>query len=96
MEVASTEQRASRPFDGGRKVKWQRVLFLVLGLAGLLASLVLERHSIQRLDGGKAVRLDGVGFVAGAAVDNYLLRDGALYAVNSLSPNASSAKDCKT
>ena len=77
-------------------MKWLRLLFLALGLAALLAGLFLERHAIQRLDGGEAATLSGAGFVAGAAVDNYLLKDGALYAANSLSPNAASSKDCKT
>ena len=77
-------------------MKWLRLLFLAIGLAGLLAGLFYERHEVQRLDGGEAATLDGATFVAGTAGDNYMLKDGALYAVNSLSPNAASAKDCKT
>jgi len=77
-------------------MKWLRVSILAIGLAGLLAGLFLERHEIQRLDGGEAATLGGASFVAGAAVDDFMLKDGALYAVKSLSPNAASAKDCKT
>ncbi|MGD0094063.1 MAG: hypothetical protein ABSE73_29490 [Planctomycetota bacterium] len=77
-------------------MKWLRLLFLAIGLAALLAGLFCERHEIQRLDGGAAATLGGATFVAGTAVDDFMLKDGALYKVNSLSPNAASAKDCKT
>jgi hypothetical protein len=77
-------------------MKWLRLLFLALALAGLLAGLFLERHPVRRLDGAAPAKLDGPGFVAGVAVDGLMLKDGALYDVNSLSPDAASAKDCKT
>jgi hypothetical protein len=77
-------------------MKRLRLLFLAIGLAGLLSGLFLERHAIFRLDGAEPAKVGGAGFVAGAAVDDFMLKDDALYAVNSLSPNAASAKDCKT
>ncbi|HEY3323832.1 MAG TPA: hypothetical protein VGP72_25495 [Planctomycetota bacterium] len=77
-------------------MKHLRALFLALAAGWMVYSLVGERHLVERLDGGEATAVSGPQFAAGAAVDDYLLKDGALYGTSSLSPEAASIKDCKT
>jgi hypothetical protein len=74
----------------------RRVLFLAIPVLGLCHGLLWETHTVKRLDAGEAAVIKGPDFVAGAAVDDYLLKDGDLYGVASLSSEAASAKDCKT
>ena len=77
-------------------MKRLRILVLVVGAAGLLFGALWERHTVRRLDDGAPATVNGPAFVAGAAVDDYLLKDGDLFAVNSLAPQGATAKDCKT
>jgi len=77
-------------------MKRLRALFLSVCVAWLLLGLLWERHTINRLDGGEVTNVGGPGYVAGAAVDSFMLKDNELYSVSSLGPQGAGAKDCKT
>ena len=77
-------------------MKWLRVLFLVVCASGLLLGLYWERHTIHRLDNAEPTVSDGPAFVLGATIDKFMLKDGMLFAVDSLGSESAQAKDCKT
>jgi hypothetical protein len=78
-------------------MKWLlRGLLLTVCLLWLLFGLVGERHEVHRLDTGEAAEVSGPQFVKDITTDSYLLKDGKLFAVNSLLPQGAGAKDCKT
>jgi hypothetical protein len=72
--------------------RW-RILFLAIGVLGLLLGLFWEEHIIRPLGSGAATAVGGTDFVAGAAVDSFMLKNDALYFV---APEAASTRDCKT
>ena len=76
-------------------MKLRRLMFAVLALAGILVGLSGERHTVRHLTREESVTLNGPAFVAGAAVDSFMRKDGALYAV-SQGPLGETGKDCKT
>jgi hypothetical protein len=77
-------------------MKWQRAAFLIFCGCLLLLGLYSEHHTINRLDRAAPGDFNGLSFIQGATVDKFLLKDGLLFAVDSLSPEGNQAKDCKT
>lgn len=78
-------------------MKWfLRGLLLTIVLLWLLFGLVGEKHEVHRFDTKEAASVGGPKFVEEITGDGYLLKDGKLFATNSLLPQGAGAKDCKT
>ncbi len=73
-----------------------RAVFLGVSVLLLAVSAVREKHEIHPLTSGPSTTHSGAQFIAGATVDTYMLRDGQLVDVFSLSDNVLGLKDCKT
>lgn len=73
-----------------------RLIFLLTCLALVGYGVRYERHAVQRFGEDEAAPLSGPGFVSGATVDSYLLRDSQLFDVYSLSKATAGIKDCAT
>jgi hypothetical protein len=72
-------------------------LVLLLAALGLLAwGLAVESHRVLALDGASERRVTGRDFTEGTTYDAFLRKDGRLYEVRSLQPEAAQSKDCKT
>ena len=73
-----------------------RLTFLIICMLLLGDGLLFERHQVKALDSDQAKRVGGPSFVQGATVDSYMLLDGQVFDVYSLSKATANVKDCKT
>jgi hypothetical protein len=77
-------------------MKAVRILLVLAALALLAWGLLWESHQVRSLDGSAERAVSGPGFTEGATYDAFVRRDGRLYDVLSLQPEAAQSKDCKT
>ncbi|MCY2952177.1 MAG: hypothetical protein NTU53_09400 [Planctomycetota bacterium] len=73
-----------------------RVIFLVICILLLGYGLAFERHRVRALDTDQTQTLSGPVFIQGATVDSFMLKDGQVFDVYSLSKTMANEKDCKT
>ncbi len=73
-----------------------RLTFLVICLALLAYGIFIERHPVRSLDSDHTQNLKGPEFVQAATVDSFLLKDGQVFDIYSLSKSTANEKDCKT
>lgn len=73
-----------------------RLTFLLICLALLAYAIFVERHPVRSLDSDHTQYLKGPEFVQGATVDSYMLKDGQIFDIYSLSKSTANEKDCKT
>lgn len=74
-----------------------RIAFLLACGALLGFGLLKEKHIVQPLTTqGSASLRSGLDFIADTTIDRYMLRDGQLVDIYSLSGNVLGLKDCKT
>lgn len=77
-------------------VRYWRLVAVAAALGLLAYGLMGERHQVESLTGGAASTVTGGGFIDAATWEGFMRRDGRIFAVGSLAPDAVQAKDCKT